>query len=305
MRTDDAFNILALDGGGIRGVYGAHILARLEDTLSAPVRERFDLIAGTSTGSIVAGAASMNIPMENLVDLFESQADRIFSRRWFSLFPFLGSRYSTHPLDQVIGEYVPEVTMGEVPTPLMITSSDISTGGVHVFKSRYLKELGEPYMRDGQVRLRDAILASCAAPLYFNPRQVGEYLLADGGLWANNPAIIAVTEAMSKFRRPLDKIRVLSVGTGRAASFYTRRGAWGLLTGWGGPKLVSYVLGLQSQASTNMAKLLLGDRHLRLDPEIKSWKLDDIKSLESLKALADRDFTHYSKAILANLEDSE
>ena len=305
MRGDDAFNILALDGGGIRGVYGAHVLARLEDTLGSPVRERFDLIAGTSTGSILAGGASMNIPMETLVGLFEGQADRIFSRRRFSLFPVLRSRYSTHPLDQVIGEYVPEVTMGEVPTPLMITSSDISTGGVHVFKSRYLEELGEPYMRDGQVRLRDAILASCAAPLYFDPRQVGEYLLADGGLWANNPAIIAVTEAMAKFRRPLDKIRVLSVGTGRTASFYTRRGAWGLLTGWGGPKLVSYVLGLQSQASTNMAKLLLGDRHLRLDPEIKSWKLDDIKSIESLKALADRDFTHYSKAILANLEDSE
>ena len=305
MRNGDTFNILALDGGGIRGVYGAHVLAKLEDTIGASVRERFDLIAGTSTGSILAGAASMGIPMKTLVGLFESQAGRIFSRRRFSLFPVLRSRYSTHPLDQVIGEYLPEVTMGEVPTPLMITSSDISTGGVHVFKSRYLEELGEPYMRDGQVRLRDAILASCAAPLYFDPWQVGEYLLADGGLWANNSAIIAVTEAMAKFRRPLDKVRVLSVGTGRTASFYTRRGAWGLLTGWGGPKLVSYVLGLQSQASTNMAKLLLGDRHLRLDPEIKSWKLDDIKSIESLKALADRDFTHYSKAIMANLEDSE
>ena len=305
MRSDDAFNILTLDGGGIRGVYGAHVLARLEDTLGAPVRERFDLIAGTSTGSILAGAASTNIPMKTLADLFESQADRIFSRRRFSLFPFIRSRYSAHPLERVIGEYVPEVTMGEVSTPLMITSSDISTGGVHVFKSRYLEDLGEPYMRDGQVRLRDAILASCAAPTYFDPRQVGQYLLADGGLWANNPTIIAVIEALSKFRQPLGNIRVLSVGTGRTASFYTRRGAWGLLTGWGGSKLVSYVLGLQSQASTNMAKLLLGDRHVRLDPEIKSWKLDDIKNMESLKALADRDFTHYSKAILANLEDSE
>ena len=304
MRHGDAFNILALDGGGIRGIYAAHVLTRLEDTLGAPVQERFDLIAGTSTGSILAGAASIKIPMATLVELFESQAERIFSRKRFRFFPFLRSRYSTYPLDQVIGEYVPEVTMGEVPTPLMITSSDISTGGVHVFKSRYLEELGERYIRDGQVRLRDAILASCAAPLYFDPRQVGEYLLADGGLWANNPAIIAVTEASAKFRHPLDKIRVLSVGTGRTANFYTRRGAWGLLTGWGGPKLVSYVLGLQSQASTNMAKLLLGDRHLRLDPEIKSWKLDDIKSMESLKALADRDFTHYCKDIMANLEVS-
>ena len=305
MRSDDAFNILALDGGGIRGVYSAHVLARLEDTLSAPVGEHFDLIAGTSTGSILAGAASMNIPMETLVGLFESQADRIFSRRRFSLFPFIRSRYSTHPLDRVIGEYVPEVTMGEVSNPLMITSSDISTGGVHVFKSRYLKDLGEPYMRDGEVRLRDAILASCAAPTYFDPRRVGQYLLADGGLWANNPTIIAVIEALSKFRQPLGKIRVLSVGTGHSANFYTRSKAWGLMAGWGGQKLVPYVLGLQSQASTNMAKLLLGDRHLRLDPEIKSWKLDDIRHLESMKALADRDFTHYSKAIMANLEDSE
>ena len=302
MRSGDAFNILTLDGGGIRGIYAAHILARLEDTLEVPLRERFDLIAGTSTGSILAGAVSMNIPMETLVELFESQASRIFRRRKFSFFPIMRSRYSNHSLDRVIGEYMPEVTMGEVPTPLMITSSDISTGGVHVFKSRYLEDLGEPYLRDGRVRLTDAILASCAAPTYFDPRQVGEYLLADGGLWANNPTIIAVTEAISKFGQPLDKIRVLSVGTGRTASFYSRNGAWGLLTGWGGPKLVTYVLGLQSQASTNMAKLLLGDRHVRLDPEINSWKLDDIKNLESLKALADRDFTHNSKTILANLE---
>ena len=187
MRHGDSFNILALDGGGIRGIYAAHVLARLEDTLGAPVHERFDLIAGTSAGSILAGAASMNIPMETIVELFESRAERIFSRRRFSFFPFMRSRYSTHPLDEVIGEYLPEVTMREVPTPLMITSSDISTGGVHVFKSGYLEELGEPYLRDGGVRLRDAILASCAAPLYFDPRQVGEYLLADGGLWANKP----------------------------------------------------------------------------------------------------------------------
>ena len=116
MRTGDAFNILALDGGGIRGVYGAHLLAWLEDTLGAPVRERFDLIAGTGTGSILAGAASMNIPMETLVGLYESQAGRIFSKRRFSLFPFLRSRYSTQSLDHVIGEYLPDVTMGEVPT---------------------------------------------------------------------------------------------------------------------------------------------------------------------------------------------
>ena len=302
MGSDDTFNILALDGGGIRGIYAAHVLARLEDVLEAPIRKSFDLIAGTSTGSIIAGAASVSIPMVTLVNLFESQADRIFRKRRFSFSPFMGSLYSTSPLERVIGEYLPEVTMGEVPAPLMITSSDISTGGVHVFKSRYLEDLGEPYMRDGNVRLRDAILASCAAPTYFDPRPVGQYLLADGGLWANNPTIIAVCEALSKFRQPLDKIRVLSVGTGRASSFYSDRNLWGLLTGWGRRKLVEYVLGLQSQASTNMAKLLLEDRLVRLDPEIDSWKLDDIRTVKNMKALADRDFTYFNKAILANVE---
>lgn len=122
-----------------------------------------------------------------------------------------------------------------------------------------------------------------------------------GGLWANNPTIVAVTEALSRFDRSLDQIQVLSVGTGRTASYFTQSKSWGLLTGWGREKLVSYVLGLQSQASTNMARLLLGDRHVRLDPEIQFWKLDDTTHLQSLKALADRDFSEHGETILANL----
>ena len=302
MHDRKTFHILALDGGGIRGVYTAHLLARLEDALQAPVRERFDLIAGTSSGAILAGAAAMSVPMERLAVLFEAEASRIFNRRWLSCFSLVRSRYSTEPLVQVLSKYLPEVTLGEVPSPLMITSSDISTGQVHVFKSRYLEELGHPYRRDGDVRLSDAVLASCAAPAYFDPRQVREYLLADGGLWANNPSVLAITEALSRFGRPIEQVHVLSIGTGRSPSFYRKSWAWGLLTGWGREQLVSYVLGLQSQASANMAELLLGERHLRLDPEIQSWRLDDTKRVQNLKALADSDFSYCSEAILANLE---
>ena len=97
----------------------------------------------------------------------------------------------------------PGLTLGEVSTPLLITSADLATGGVHVFKSAYLAQLGEPYDRDGDVLLRDAILASCAAPTFFDPKQVESHLLVDGGLWANNPSIIALTEALSKFNRRL------------------------------------------------------------------------------------------------------
>ena len=303
MNPNDRFSILALDGGAARGIYAAQVLARIEQALDGKIKDHFDLIAGTSTGSILAGAAGAAIPMANIVELFEKQSPRIFSKRW--LIPEIAmlwrSRYSRRALDDVLQQYVPRLTLGEVSTPLMITSADLATGGVHVFKSAYLAQLGEPYERDGEVLLRDAILASCAAPTFFDPKQVGSHLLVDGGLWANNPSIIALTEALSKFNRRTEDVRVLSIGTGHAPNMYRRRRCWGLLTGWGREKLVSYTLGLQSQASTNMAKLILGSRYFRLDPEIETWELDDTRHLGNLKALADRTFNHQSRAILGHI----
>lgn len=78
METDENFYILALDGGGARGIYPAHILARLERELSKPIGECFDLIAGTSTGSIIAGAAAAGVEMQTLVGLFEKRAGRVW-----------------------------------------------------------------------------------------------------------------------------------------------------------------------------------------------------------------------------------
>ena len=301
MTDDETFHILSLDGGGVRGIFPAHILANLEDAAGRQVADCFDLIAGTSTGAIVAGAAAIRMELKEVADLFDSEAAKIFPRKRFANLGFWGSKYSTKPLEGVIRQVAQSRKLGEISTPLLITSSDVSTGGVHVFKSGYLKELGEPYTRDGEVLLADAILASCAAPSYFDPVEVDEYLLADGGLWANNPSIIGLVEAVSKFRCPIERIHVLSIGTGRSTEFYARRRRWGLLTGWGRQKLVSYVFGLQSQASTNMSKLLLGDRHVRLDPEIEAWKLDDVESMETLKAIADKSFTHSSREIIKTI----
>ena len=205
MDHDDSFSILALDGGGARGIYGAQILARLEAVLDAKISGHFDLIAGTSTGSILAGAAAVGIPMADIVELFERESPRIFKKQWFTpgVSMLWRSRYSRRELDDVLQRYVLGITLGEVSTPLMITSADLATGGVHVFESGYLAELGGPYDRDGEVFLRDAILASCAAPTFFDPKEVGSHLLVDGGLWANNPSIIALTEALSKFNRTI------------------------------------------------------------------------------------------------------
>lgn len=295
-QSDKNFYILALDGGGARGIYPACILAGVEREIGKPIRDCFDLI----TGAIIAGAAATGVEMSVVVDLFEKESPQVFSKRR-SGYGLIRSKYARQPLEQLVKEYLPRKRLGEISKPLLITSSSISTGEVHVFKSKYLEEIGEQYLRDGEVLLSDAVLASCAAPSYFDPMQVGNYLLADGGLWANNPSILVVTEAVSKFKRPIEQAHILSIGTGSASKLYRRKRLWGLTTGWGAQKLINYFLSLQSQASTNMAKLLLEDRYLRLDPEIEHWELDDTKHLGNLKAMANRDFTRYNKEIMEKM----
>ena len=225
----DDFSILAVDGGGARGVYAAQILARVEDTLETKIRDCFDLLAGTSTGSIITGAAAAGIPMEEVVGLFEEGVSMYLreSAVSFTHLHLWRSKYSSRPLEKSLAKHLPDIVLRDISTPLMITCADITTGGVHVFKSRYLKDLGKPYERDGNVPLSDAILASCAAPTYFDPRIVGPYLLADGGLWANNPSIIALAEALSKFKKGVEEVYTLSLGTGHTTNkMYTKQNAW-------------------------------------------------------------------------------
>lgn len=300
MGCEKPFKILALDGGGARGIYSAQLLARVEQSFGTQINACFDLIAGTSTGSIVAGAAAIGIPMKKIVRLFESEAPYIFRGKWHCLSGLFRSKYSTKQLKAVLEEHLPETTLGQISTPLMITSSDITTGGVCVFKSSYMEDLGEPYYRDKDVRLIDAILASCAAPSFFDPVKVDNYLLADGGLWANNPSIICLTEALSKFKKNIDKVKILSIGTGYSENMYMEKPHWGILTGWEKAKLIAYVMAVQSQASTNMAKLVLSEKYLRLDSAIEdTWGLDNTEPLGNLKALAERDFTHHADKIKA------
>ena len=303
MNQEGTFKILALDGGGARGIYAAQLLARIEQEFDVCIKDCFDLVAGTSTGSIIGGGAAVGIPMIAIVHLFESKASQIFRKKLHRC-PLFVSKYSKEPLKRVLDYYLPSITFGRISSPLMITSSDISTGGVHVFKSSYLNELGRTYVRDKDVQLRDGIIASCAAPTYFAPEAVGNHLLSDGGLWANNPSMISCAEAISKFSKNLEQIKILSLGTGYTATnrYSLNTHAWGFLTGWKREKFISHILDLQSQASTNMAELLLKENYLRLDCLIDNWELDSIKNSDNLKSLADKDFAEQANEIRTFIE---
>ena len=294
MDNTETFHILALDGGGTRGIYTAQLLAKIEQAFGTRISTCFDLIAGTSTGAIIAGAAVSDISMHDIVELFETEAPHIFRRRWYRI-PLFLSKYPSEQLSRIIIKHIPAMPLRDIIIPLMITSSEIAKSEVHIFRSNY----GSRDSTSKDVNLRDAILASCAAPTFFAPKPVDNFLLADGGLWANNPSTVAFTEALSVFGKDAQTVRMLSVGTGHSVNMYRNRRGWGFITGWGGAKLTSYVMTLQSQASAKTAKLLLQENYLRINPEIDFWELDTLKQLDTLKSLADRDFERHAAEIEA------
>ena len=117
MNNTDTFHILALDGGGTRGIYTAQLLAKIEQAFGTRIRTCFDLIAGTSTGAIIAGAAVSNIPMQDIVELFETETPYIFRRRWYRI-PLFLSKYPSEQLAQVIAKHIPSTPLGEIATSI-------------------------------------------------------------------------------------------------------------------------------------------------------------------------------------------
>jgi patatin-like phospholipase/acyl hydrolase len=297
------FRILAIDGGGVRGIFPAHVLALFSRKHGTDLTSVFDLIVGTSTGAIIAAAAAVGIPLEKVSALYEQRAGEIFTRQRCSVHGLLRSRYRSEPLRRVLTDVFGDATMGDVPGRLILPSTDLSNGNVFVIKSQYL----ESFVRDAQIPLVEAIMASCAAPTYFDPVRLNEYLLGDGGLWSNNPSFVAYTEAIGKLAIPPDEVRILSVGTGTGHQFYDVGKAagrtWGLATGWCGSRLIDTILNLQSRASANAAMLLLQDKYLRISfEESGALPLDDIAQIPRLKAKAGEAFTYKSDAIKKFLE---
>ena len=290
-----AFKILAIDGGGMRGLYAAYLLKRIHEELNVIFSEYFDLIIGTSTGSIIAGAIAVDYPIEKIVLLYEVEGRKIFSSNGFSLSGFYRSKYSKRYLEIILNKALGNKTLSDVKkTRLIIPATDIANGQVFVFKSSYLDE----FVRDKNTKIVDAILSSCAAPTYFDPNRVDNYLLADGGLWANNPALVGLTEAIGKLKIDKDDVSILSIGTGVGTQYYEIDGAenrnWGMANGWQGSKLIDTILNLQSISSENMTRLVLGDRqYLRLNFKSDTkLAMDKLDILDSLKSRADQTFTY-------------
>lgn len=304
----ERFKILSIDGGGIRGVYSAVILKEIENKFNIKLYEHFDLVAGTSTGSILAAAIATNIPLSEVIDLYKNEGAKIFDSRISALGGLNKSRYDNTYLKNLLASKFGDKTLSDssIKTRLLIPTTDISNGDVHVIKSYYIEE----FKRDKDRKIQDAVLSSCSAPLYFNPNKMESYLLADGGLWANNPSLVALTEGVGKIKTTkniekitLENTSLLSIGTGIGHKYYDPKDSdsdnWGFIRKWEKSKLIDTILNLQSINVHNIVNFMLSkDNYIRINFESdKDLSLDSIKIISSLEAKAEKDFTHNSERI--------
>ena len=292
--------ILSIDGGGIRGVFPAAYLAHLENELDRPLHEYFDLIAGTSTGGIIAIGLAMGITANEILELYESRGAAIFSQQRTGLAGWVercvrkfkwavwGPKYDPEALRIALTDVLGQRKIGEAKTRLLIPAWHQQLNTVYIFKTAHHERLRTDYKEPAS----DAAMATAAAPTYFREfitsRDVG---LVDGGVWANNPTGIAVAEGIGTLGWKPSEIRVLSIGC--LENVVEMRDAYGAARL--APKLAGLFMAGQSHGSTGLAHILTGDvgganhkaiyRVSQLVPE-GLFSLDNTKKIQNLKSRA-------------------
>jgi patatin-like phospholipase/acyl hydrolase len=268
--SDRPFTILALDGGGVRGLFSAAVLARLEADHDVRIVDHFDLIVGTSTGGIIALGLGAGMAPAEIVDLYLSGQDTIFppARRRLYRKPaaLLRARYRPTGLAAAVTGAFGDKLLCDSTVPLVVTSFDLGQRAVHLFKTPHNQGLA----RDWRVRMADVAMATTAAPTFFPAFELpGDHArLIDGGVWANNPSTVGVTEAVSLMGQRLENIRLLNIGTTTSTAIRSRRLDQGGLWHWiRSPNVIDVLLAGQSIGAFNQAQHLIGSHNAwRLDP---------------------------------------
>jgi patatin-like phospholipase/acyl hydrolase len=226
------FQVLALDGGGARALFTAHVLARLEEDFGVAVADSFDLIAGTSAGGIVALALGAGLRPAQIVLRFRELVTDVFPA-WRRQSPHRLFRpaYRADALRHALSGVLGDKLLGNSQKRLIVPSWNVQMGCVHVFKTPHHPRL----RRDWRIPMVDVAMATSAAPSYFPAAVVDGQRLVDGGVWANNPSVIGISEAISMLGARADDIRVLNVGTLDALESHPKRLDRGGLLAWARP----------------------------------------------------------------------
>ncbi len=301
-----SYRILALDGGGIRGLYTAVLLDRLSEQ-GPGFTDRADMLAGTSTGGILALGLAKGIAVKDLIALDQNNGSAIFSRTlWHEirdLGDLAGSKYDNDDLIRIIQDTFGEGTLDDLlPRHVLVPSFDLDNQAVppapRMWKPKFFHNF-KGADSDGRERIADVALRTSAAPTYF-PAYQG---YVDGGVVANNPSMAALAQAIDPDTggQQLADLRIFSVGTGLTPQFVSGdRLDWGLAQ-WA-PVLANMMIeGMMGVADYECARLL-GDKYFRLGPVLPApVPLDCADKIPSLTAYAQGvDITEAIKWLKAN-----
>ena len=265
----------------MRGLFPASLLAGLEERYlnGQSIADYFDLIVGTSTGGIVALGLGAGLRASEMRDLYVERGGEIFPpRRGLRKVFHSAGRYFMHgydgeALERVLSEYLGDTTLSNSKVRLCIPSFEGEHSEVFVFKTPHHQD----FRLDWREKMVKVALATSAAPTYFRPLNDGGYRFVDGGLWANNPMMIGLIEALTSFSAPRERIRILSLGCGSDLKRVGR-----LKTMLGGRlfwhDVIYAAMRLQSLSALGQAYLMIGfDAVTRVDApdEVGRLGLDD------------------------------
>lgn len=291
--------ILSIDGGGIKGIFPASFLAKIEEDTGKSIHEFFDLVIGTSTGGIIALALSLGIPAKKIEELYVKHGKEIFKPRLFGRLPsFLGilfrSRYKNDNLKRLLIEIFGKSKIKDAKTLLCIPAIEHHKAKPKVYKTPH----NHRFHRDADEYMWKIALATSAAPTYFPAACVDNECKIDGGLWANNPVMVGIMEAKFNGYEP-ERIKLLSLGTGTKIYGVPNKIAEksGILT-WN-QNLIELIMNVQTESAKNMASYVGCNIIERIDFEIKgNMKLDSVKSetINELLHEADESFAHTYKS---------
>jgi patatin-like phospholipase/acyl hydrolase len=226
--------ILAMDGGGIRGILPARVLAEIERRASRSIADTFNLLAGTSTGGLLALGLAIPTPgkakpysAEQMLELYRVKGPTIFaSSLWHSvasLGAITDTRYDSDNIENVLEDLLKDRLLSDCLNEIdvLVPAYEIEQREAYFFKSWHAKGEPEDHRKKPAQRnflARDVARATSAAPTYFEPARVknraGEpFSFIDGGVFANNPAMSAVVAARWLYPQA-QRFCILSLGTG-------------------------------------------------------------------------------------------
>jgi patatin-like phospholipase/acyl hydrolase len=289
---DRPFRILSIDGGGICGILPAAVLAELEQRYlkGQSIGSCFDMIAGTSTGGIIALALAHGKTGKDIRDIYMERGGIIFppTSKLGRLMRLIhqGHRtvYERGPLEDELLRIFGETTFGEARTRLCIPAFEGRHGEPWIFKTPHHPD----YKRDRHERMVRVAMSTAAAPTFFEALPSNGYLMVDGGIWANNPIMNALVDVLACYDIDRSQIEILSLGCGETTfKVDDRRARGGLLHWW---NVIRAAMRAQSLNALGQAYLLVGKDHvMRIDaPETpNAIAFDDyLRAREELPAMA-------------------